>query len=388
MIKLGIVATHPIQYHAPLFRHLAGRPELQLIVYFGLIPNADQQGVGFGQPFVWDVPLLAGYDWKVLPNTANRPNLDSFMGIRTPSVRQHLIRDQIEVVLITGWQTLSLVQAIWACHQLRIPCMLRAESNAIRIRSFTTRILHRFLLPHFQAYLVIGKSNRDFYHQYSVSDQSMYHSPYFVENHFFADQVNTLESERWAMRRAWGISDDQIVFLFCGKLIAKKHPLDLFKAAVAVMHEDAHLHILVVGDGELLEACRTFANAYAVPATFVGFKNQSQLPKAYAAADCLVLPSDARETWGLVVNEAMACGLPAIVSDEVGCGPDLIEPGHTGWVFPRGNIEALKNIIRETMSQRAQLHAMGRKAQQHTANYSVETAVDGVMTAIQSITSN
>ena len=79
----------------------------------------------------------------------------------------------------------------------------------------------------------------------------------------------------------------------------------------------------------------------------MGFVNQSELPAVYASADVLVLPSDGQETWGLVVNEAMACGVPAVVSDAVGCGPDLIEPGRTGATFPFGDIAALAAAIEE-----------------------------------------
>ena len=82
----------------------------------------------------------------------------------------------------------------------------------------------------------------------------------------------------------------------------------------------------------------------------MGFVNQSELPAVYASADLLVLPSDGQETWGLVVNEAMACGIPAVVSDAVGCGPDLIEPGRTGAIFPFGDMAALTAAIRNVLS--------------------------------------
>ena len=120
-----------------------------------------------------------------------------------------------------------------------------------------------------------------------------------------------------------------------------------------------------------------------LPVTFAGFLNQSEIPKAYVAADCLVLPSDSGETWGLVVNEAMACGIPAIVSDHVGCGPDLVIEGETGGVFPLGDIDALAHKIAHFASDADRLKAMGKEAQRRVMTYySVDRAVEGTLAAI------
>src|SRR3990172_7079616 len=76
-----------------------------------------------------------------------------------------------------------------------------------------------------------------------------------------------------------------------------------------------------------------------------GFLNQSELPAAYAAADVFVLPSAFHETWGLVVNEAMNFDLPVVVSDKVGCGADLIEPGRNGFIVPHDDTAQLAEAI-------------------------------------------
>jgi glycosyltransferase involved in cell wall biosynthesis len=305
MRKLGIFATHPIQYHVPLFRELAHRPEIRLIVYFGLIPDPSQQGIGFNVPFTWDIPLLEGYEWKALKNTARRPGLGKFTGINTPSLQRRLVADQVDIVIVTGWQALSLLQAIWACRRLKIPCLVRGESSAMQGRSFPVQLIHRMLMQAFEGYLVIGKSNRNFYRQYNVPEKALFHCPYYVDNDFFAAKAVQLAPQRAMIRKAWGIDDNRRVFLFCGKLIPKKNPLDLLKAATSAKTQGGHLHILMAGDGELRGQCEAFTTEHNLPATVLGFLNQTELPKAYVAADSLVLPSDYRETWGLVVNEAM-----------------------------------------------------------------------------------
>ena len=99
-----------------------------------------------------------------------------------------------------------------------------------------------------------------------------------------------------------------------------------------------------------------------------------------AAADCLVLPSDGTETWGLIVNEAMACGKPAIVSEVCGCAPDLIEEGETGYSFPLGDTRALAGRLREFVKHKDQEWAT--KVCAKIGQYTMEKATEGLARAI------
>ncbi|NDB75533.1 MAG: glycosyltransferase, partial [Verrucomicrobia bacterium] len=123
-----------------------------------------------------------------------------------------------------------------------------------------------------------------------------------------------------------------------------------------------------------------------VPAHFVGFKNQSELPPFYAAADFLVLPS-VSETWGLVVNEAMACGLPAIVSETVGCAPDLVTEGETGFTFPTGSEAGLMASLRRCVEQCRAGHDFRPALAARMQVYSVEAAVAGLLQAVRTLRS-
>jgi glycosyltransferase involved in cell wall biosynthesis len=112
--------------------------------------------------------------------------------------------------------------------------------------------------------------------------------------------------------------------------------------------------------------------------------NQSQISAAYAVSDCLVLPSDHGETWGLVVNEAMACGLPAIVSDLVGCVEDLVHEGHTGMVFPFADIDALAGCMNRMAEDPHASAQMGAKAKELvTSRYTIDKAAEGIMKAVE-----
>jgi len=386
MVKVGLIATHPIQYHIPWYRLLAAEEGIDLTVYYALLPDEGQQGVGFGVSFAWDIPMLEGYRWEVLANTGRSPGLKGFFASSTPGVYRVLAAARPDVVIITGWQSLPLVQALWACVRLRIPRIIRGESNALHERPWWVKSLHRLLLARFDAYLTIGRANRDFYLGYGLAPERIFPCRYFVDNQRFLEQARELRGEREQLRAGWRIPPGAACFLYVGKLEPKKRIMDLLRAMDRAQQCRGDIFLLVVGAGELMDEARSFVDKRGLPATFAGFLNQTEITRAYVAADCLVLPSDFGETWGLVVNEAMVCGLPAVVSDRAGCGPDLVENGVTGAVFACGDIEALTGALLAMAADRERLVSMGKQAQERVRSYSVEAAVEGTLQAIHAAT--
>jgi glycosyltransferase involved in cell wall biosynthesis len=381
-LKLAIAATHPVQYQVPWYRALARREGVDLTVYFALLPGPRQQGVGFGTDFAWDVPLLDGYRWEELENTAREPSLGGFFTSRTPGVEAALARDRPEAVIVGGWNALPLLQVLRACRRLGIPCLVRAESSGLRRRAIWMRAAHRWLLARFEACLAIGRANREFYLRNGVPAERIFPVPYFVDNERFAAQAAARMPERDSIRAGWGVAPEEICFLFAGKLVRKKRVLDFLAACANARRSDPRIRALVVGTGEMEGVARGYAARHEAGAEFAGFLNQSEISRAYVAADCLVLPSDYGETWGLVVNEAMVHGLPAIVSDRVGCGPDLVIDGKTGRIFPFGDVDALARTLLAMSADGAARAEMGRRARAHVASYSAERAVDGTLQAV------
>lgn len=381
--KLGVLTTHPIQYQVPWFRRLAARTDVDLTVFFCQIPDAKQQGDGFGVEFQWDIPLLDGYRYEVLWNVAAEPSVTRFNGCDTPEIGRRIREGQFDAVLVNGWVVKSCLQTLWACRQQRMPCIVRGESNAMRPRAWWKRAGHAMLLRQYAAMLYIGESSREFYRRHGVPDRKLFAARYCVDNEWFSTAADGLRKCRASLRAAWQIPENVPTFLFCGKYVEKKRPLDFLKAAIRAIRGGARLHLLMVGDGELRAMCDQLARDAGLPVKQIGFLNQSDIPRAYAAADCLVLPSDYGETWGLVVNEAMASGIPAIVSDRVGCGPDLIREGVTGTVFPFGDVETLAAKLTALSSQPEELCRMGENARRHVADYSFDAVVDGVMAALE-----
>jgi glycosyltransferase involved in cell wall biosynthesis len=195
------------------------------------------------------------------------------------------------------------------------------------------------------------------------------------------------QQQRERLRFQWGIPQQAFCFLFAGKLQKKKRPQDLLDALALLAHQSGPpprpVHLLVVGSGNLEAACRQRVATEGLPVSFAGFLNQSQIAAAYAASDCLVLASDHGETWGLVVNEAMACGLPAVVSDQVGCAEDLVEQGVTGLRYPCGDTDALAACLAAMARDPAAAARMGQAARERVEeHFTIEAAAAGIRAAV------
>jgi glycosyltransferase involved in cell wall biosynthesis len=340
-LRIGFLVSHPIQYYAPIFRALATRCDLT--VFFAHRQTAEGQAkAGFGVAFDWDVDLLAGYRNCFLTNVARQPSTDRFGGCDTPGIAQEIERGRFDGFVVPGWGLRSYLQAMRACRRARVPVMVRGDSQLPGRRSPAIRLakslLYRRMMRRFDGYLYVGKRSREYFEHYGATKSRLFFAPHCIDNAAFGSAKHT-PAAPGSRRR----------LLFAGKLIERKRPLDLVRAAALVRSRGADVEVAFAGSGELKSELRRLAEESGVPAVFHGFVNQRALPATYAAADMLVLPSDARETWGLVVNEAMACGLPAVVSDAVGCGPDLVEEGATGAVYPLGDVEGLSRAIERTL---------------------------------------
>jgi glycosyltransferase involved in cell wall biosynthesis len=390
--RLAVVTSHPIQYQVPWFRALAR--EVDLEVFFGHKQDAEgQAAAGFGQAFEWDIPLFEGYRYRWLENVSARPGVDAFAGCDTPGVIDALRDGGFDACLVFGWYLKSSLQAVRACRRLGIPVLMRGDSQLRTRRSWTTRAVkylpYRWLLPRIDAHLYVGHANREYLRHYGVRDEQLFFVPHFVENDRFSAAADRARHHgaAAALRAEIGASPGDVVFLFAGKLIEKKRPADFVEAMGLLRSQGVRARGAVVGSGPLEGTLRRQAATSDAPVHFIGFRNQSAMPACYAAADCLVLPSDGGETWGLVVNEAMACGIPAIVSDAVGCGPDLIEEDRTGFSFPCGDVAALAGRMRTVVARLtvSRNHFTG-PVSARVAGYAVGPAVTGTLQALRHVT--
>ncbi len=383
-MRLGVLATHPIQYHAPLYRALA--QELDLTVYFAHEQTAEgQAAAGFGVAFEWDVPLLDGYESRFLENRAAAPSTQGFRGCDTPEIGRIIAEERFDAFLVMGWYNKSFWQAMAACWRTGTPLMIRGDSQLLTPRHWALRaakeLAYRLFIPRFVAYLVVGERAREYYLHYGAKPERMFFVPHFVDNAFFAEHAARLAPQRNTLREQWGVRPDASVFLFAGKFIPEKNPVDFVEAVAALARRHPEVEGVMVGDGALRPEIEAAVARTQAPVRLLGFFNQLQMPEAYALADALVLPSQT-ETWGLVVNEAMTCGLPAIVSEAVGCAPDLITNGATGHTFTPGDVTALSDAM-EQMLPMLGTPAMEDALQARMQIYSLDTAVEGILEAVR-----
>jgi len=388
--RVAIISTHPIQYHAHWFRALAAHPELDLHVFYCYHASpADQAHAGFGVEFEWDIPLLESYRHTFLNGARGKPR--NFFALQAPQIAQMLARENVGAVLVNGWHYKAAWQTIFACWRARIPVIVRGDSQLASPRSRLKRLLkyplYRSFISRFDACLAVGNRSRDYFLHYGGRPERIFMVPHAIPDYFLC-AAGEAELRRPELRRQWKFADQQIVFLFAGKFIEKKRPLDFLEAIAVASSQESRVAGLMVGDGPLRSTCERVVADRKLPVRLAGFLNQSRMADAYIAADCLVLPSNGLETWGLVVNEAMSCSRPAVVSDAVGCAPDLVHDGRTGAVFPLGDIGALAKILEDFARNPQRLRAMGEAARAGLRSYSLDAAVQGVVDAVEAVTLN
>jgi glycosyltransferase involved in cell wall biosynthesis len=377
-MRLVAVTTHPIQYQAPLFRRLARK--LDLIVVFMMHQTPEGQArAGFGVRFDWDIPLLDGYSHIFALNGAKAPSSIRRDGIVLKGHEELLASSKPDALMVMGWSPRGYMQVIHWARQMHVALICRGEANLLSGRSCLKRLAKAFYFPRlfakFKTFSVVGRANHSFYQRYGVPNSRLYFAPYSVDTAFFEREF---ANHRPRVRRSgpWRLG-------FAGKLIPKKRPHDML-IAIAKCQSRERVHAVFVGDGPLREDLEATARQSGVSAEFRGFLNQSQIvAKGYADFDALVLPSGEHETWGLVVNEAMTGGIPALVSDMVGCALDLIKCDVTGYVFRAGNIPDLARSIDRLIARLENNHDFTPPVLAHISNYSLDRTVAGIERAFE-----
>ena len=365
---LAIVTTHPIQYQVPLWQKIKKETDIDFEVWYlsdhGINETFDKQ---FSKKFSWDINTLEGYNYRFIKVGRNK-KVNEFWGLRIVENISHLFtKNNVDAVWINGWGVFAYWQIAWTAKKVGVKVILRGESNDLTPKKYPKEFIKHFLLRRLfnkvDYFLFIGSANKRLYKKYGIAENQLFPSYYCVDNERFREQAEQYRDKRTEIRKKWNIPVNTFCVLFAGKFIHKKRPYDIVDAVQSLIDKNPaiNIHILFVGSGELDEELRRRCNVVFdvcdtlkkeqkndedLPnASFAGFLNQTQISRAYVAADCLILPSDYNETWGLVVNEAIASGLPCIVSDACGCTEDLILQDNPRFVFKSGDIRGLEKSI-------------------------------------------
>jgi glycosyltransferase involved in cell wall biosynthesis len=382
--RLAIVASHVIQYQDPFFRKLAADPDVDVTVLFCSGEGANvYHDTDMQTSLRWDIDLLQGYRHRFLRNIGWG---QSFFRLLNPGIAAAIPLGHYDAVLfMTGWAWASAWIGFAACRLARIPIFLFGDSSFIpdartpraRLRAWVMRRLFRRT----GAFMISGAFNAEYYKHYGADENRFFPLPWAIDNERFGAASRLEPQERERLRARYGIGAGKMVILYSGKLIPRKDPMTVLLAFASMQHRD-RAAVAFMGDGVLRPALERYVEENHLPDVhFIGFVNQTEIPKLYAMADVFVLPSafDPRAT---VVNEAMASALPVILTDR--CGPvgDIARDGDNALVMRFGDVAALQGHLDLLAADPDLRRKMGQRSREIIEGWNYEAGIEGTRQAL------
>jgi glycosyltransferase involved in cell wall biosynthesis len=399
-VRVAWVAEVPVPYRVRLYRRLREEAGIDLKVLFC---TASQAGRGWTAPLD-DVPhiVLPGRSFRVRVNSREHLHLRV-----NPSVCRELTLFQPDLVIVGGYAHFTMQWAMLWCRRTGTPYLLNSESHHWRSRGGWLRALKRLPVRFFvhgaAAGLPVGSLAREYLVSYGGPADRMFLLPNTCDVAWFARESERARAQRALLRARLRLGVGPVA-LYVGALAPEKDLGTLLRAFRALTPPTADLveagcrstqdgistsvlpQLLFVGDGEERASLESLARelGLAERVRFAGTRPWRELPAMYALADLLVLPSRF-ETWGAVVNEALAVGLPVIVSDQVGCAPDLVRPGENGWIVPVGDVDALAAVLSDALADPVRLAAMGAASARLAPAWSEDRCLEALRAAVRSV---
>jgi len=384
--RVLVISSHPVQYHVPILRRMAVRPDLELHVAFCTLRGAEEaHDPEFGATVKWDIPLLDGYSWTHVPNRGSGD--ETFFGLWNPGILKMIREGHFDAVICyTGYLRATFWIAYLAAKISGTAFLFGTDAATLaprdgrrwkaRVKKWAWPLLFRLA----DQILVPSAASVDMMRSMGLRDERISLTPFAVDNDWWTTQAATID--RAAVRSSWGASPDDAVILFCAKFQSWKRPLDLLRAFAKASIPNTLL--VFAGEGPLRPSLEAEATALGVAGhvRILGFLNHSQLPSAYTAADLLVLPSS-YDACPVVVCEAMLCGCPVALSDQIRGRFDLVRPGVTGEIFPCGDTDRLAEVLRKLLHDRTGLRAMSENARARMTTWSPRENIEGTLDAVR-----
>jgi glycosyltransferase involved in cell wall biosynthesis len=377
--RLAIVTTHPIQYNAPWFRMLSERRHIQIRVFYtwSQVAKGKKFDPGFSKHIEWDIPLLDGYDYEFVNNTAKEPGSHHRKGIVNPDLNRMISAWKPDALLIFGWNFDSHWKCIRYFHR-RIPIIFRGDSTFLRkqptwrtlIRTLYLRRIYRKI----DYALYVGRENYHYFRRCGLTERQLVYAPHAVDNGRFSEKGNFDQSEINRMKAVIGLNNNNLTILFAAKWEAVKNPTLFLEFATRFSR--LNVNFIMAGNGPLDSTVRSYASANP-NLLFIDFQNQSQMPLLYRSAHFFFMSSDS-ETWGLAVNEAMASSLGVIVRNTCACAADLVKDGENGFIFDSEHIDALVLKIAALVDRPDIWKKMGARSLELIEDFRFERIVDAI----------
>ena len=359
--RLAIISTHPIQYNAPLFEMLEARGKIEIKVFYTWGEEVLQKKYdpGFNKTIEWDIPLLEGYECMFVKNVAKNKGSHHFKGIDNPTLIQEIVQWKADALMVYGWCFKSHLKLLRYFHN-RIPVMFRGDSTLLNEPSALKKIARKFFLKWVYSKvnfaLYVGSRNKEYYQAWGLKPEELVFAPHAIDNNRFMFPDALFNEQAFLKRKELGIATGALVFLFAGKLDDNKNVQLLLDAFIDL--NNAAIHLLIAGNGVAEKTLQSTA-AGKTNVHFLPFQNQQFMPVLYRVGTVLVLPS-LTETWGLAVNEAMACSRPVLMSDSCGAATDLVKEGKNGYTFSSGSKASLIQKMQQILDHHEQLEDWGK----------------------------
>jgi glycosyltransferase involved in cell wall biosynthesis len=389
MFRLAIVITHPIQYHAPLYRHLAKDGRFELKVFYlsdrGVRPFYEN----FSKKVIqYDNPILGGYKHEFMKQGTPKGWWEKRTELISFHLPGRLLEFNPQAVYFHGYANPSILAAVLRCRGKGIPCLLRGENEDLSPRSLPHRAAREFylkwILPLFDGFLYIGMHNKKFYVARDIPEQKLFFVPYSVDNQYFREGCSETELEkiRADVRTQRGLDHGTRIFIYTHKFRTTMNPLDAVRAFRDIAPADlSGAALIMCGDGDLrTDAEKIAQTAPGAKIRFTGYMSQSDLRKHLLASDVMINP--AQEPWGCSVNEGLASGLAMICSDQVAGWPDMVTDGAQG----NGSVYPCRDV-REAGLSEDQIARMKEDSLRLSRKLSFSTCADGLEAAVKAVLS-
>ncbi len=371
--RLLIVTEIIAPYRIPVFNALAQRGEIDLHVLF-----LSETDPGLRRWRVYKDEIHFSYE--VLPSWRKR--FGDFSLLLNRGVRTALERRNPDIVLCGGYSDGASWQAAYWCKARSIPFLLWSESTALdRRRSFrTVEWIKKRFLSLCRAFVVPGKSSFEYLGKLGAPEGSIFTAPNAIDVRFFSSRAEQARSNPAEVRARHALPPRY--FLFVGRLIEAKGVFDLIAAYAQLDVETrSEVGLIFAGAGAAHQGLKQKSSAIEGHIGFLDFVHREDLPAVYALADALMFPTHS-DPWGLVVNEAMACGLPVVGTKVAGCARDLIASGGNGLVVAPHDVRALTQAMQTLAADSTLRRQMGECSQRRIQAFSPEAWAQGVVEAV------
>lgn len=282
-----------------------------------------------------------------------------------PYVFKILSDNKPDVVIVGGYYHLTMLFAIFWALIHNVPYIINTESHFLTKRNifklFTKKLLLSLIIKRASAYLPTGKYAGKYLIYYGADREKIFYFPNTPDVEYFIKESDEYRKKKKEIKRELGI-ENGFILLYIGRLVKEKGLFTLLKAFKEIKKNYKDLALLLVGDGILKDSLKRYLkNNKIEDVYFTGSVPNKEIPRYYAISDIFVLPSF-YEPWGVVVNEAMASGLPIILSDKVGSGGDLLKEGENGFSYKSDDSKELTSCIEKFIKNPKMILEMGNQS--------------------------